>query len=299
LWEKIPDTKRIIVKLNEGFSGEGNAMLLMDPIRERLQGASDESSVVREITRALADLRFQAATESWESFQERITVLGCIIEEYIEGDDKKSPSLQGMIHPDGTTEIISTHEQILGGVDGQVYLGCNFPCEVGYRLTLHDFGKRVANSLAAKGARGRFGIDFIVVPLEFDEFEIFALEINLRQGGTTHPFETLHLLTNGEYSEKTGLYVSDRGEEKYYVASDNLKKDSYFGLLPSDLMMIIGKYDLMFDEETHLGVVFHLMGALSQFGKVGVTCIGNSIEEAQGMFDKITQILDAETQSVD
>ena len=153
----------------------------------------------------------------------------------------------------------------------------------------------MANSLAQKGARGRFGIDFIVVPLEFEEYDIFALEINLRQGGTTHPYETLHLLTKGTYSSKTGLYVSERGEEKYYVASDNLCKDSYRGLLPSDLMMIIGKHQLLFDEETHQGVVFHLMGALSQFGKIGVTCIGNSLKDAQELYDKIVQVLDDET----
>lgn len=157
--------------------------------------------------------------------------------------------------------------------------------------------QRIASALAKKGAIGRFGVDFIIVPQDFDDYEIYALEINLRQGGTTHPFETLRLLTNGDYSEENGIFLDDRDVEKYYVASDNVQSDAYCGLLPSDLMTIIGNHDLMFDEETHEGVVFHLMGALSQFGKVGMTCIGNSIEDAQEIYDKVVQILDDETKT--
>lgn len=36
LWNEIPDVERIVVKLNEGFSGEGNALLRMRPIAERI-----------------------------------------------------------------------------------------------------------------------------------------------------------------------------------------------------------------------------------------------------------------------
>lgn len=149
--------------------------------------------------------------------------------------------------------------------------------------------------MAKKGAIGRFGVDFIVVPQDFDDFDIYALEINLRQGGTTHPYETMRLLTNGSYSEEKGIFIDDRHVEKYYVASDNVKKENYCGLLPSDLMTIIGNHDLMFHQETHVGVVFHLMGALSQFGKVGMTCVGNTLEDAQELYDKVVNILDEET----
>jgi hypothetical protein len=35
-----------------------------------------------------------------------------------------------------------------------------------------------------------------------------------------------------------------------------------------------------------------MIGALSQYGKVGVICIGNSAEEAQPLFDRTTTALD-------
>jgi len=34
---------------------------------------------------------------------------------------------------------------------------------------------------------------------------------------------------------------------------------------------------------------------LSQYGKVGVTCIGNTAEEAQALFERTAAVLDAET----
>lgn len=311
LWDERPQLSRVVVKLNEGFSGEGNALLDMRPIASRLyanykftprakRGTTPFTPEERlaAILEECNQLRFQAPSETWKTFEAKIHILGCIVEEFIEGQGKQSPSIQGIVHSDGSVDLISTHEQVLGGADDQVYLGCRFPCDEAYRLKLHEFGLQVAKSLSEKGARGRFGVDFIAAPQkpwDFENWDIYALEINLRQGGTTHPFETMHLLTQGEYGAETGKYTTPQGLEKFYIASDNLKEDSYKGLLPSDLMTIIGNHDLLFDNTTHTGVVFHLMGCLSQYGKVGATCIGNSFQEAEDMYEKIVTVLKEES----
>ena len=104
--------------------------------------------------------------------------------------------MQGRIAPNGEVEILSTHDQILGGPDGQVYLGCRFPADESYRLKLQKLGLQVGQNLAAKGALERFGVDFIAVRQPDDTWDIQAIEINLRKGGTTHPFMTLKFLTN-------------------------------------------------------------------------------------------------------
>ena len=104
-------------------------------------------------------------------------------------------------------------------------------------------------------------------------WDCHAIEINLRWGGTTHPSATLRLLTHGHLDEKTGVYRSDRGTEKYYYATDNLKDPRLQGLTPADLALISTENGLDFDHETQKGVIFHLMGTLSMFGKVGATCI--------------------------
>jgi hypothetical protein len=107
---------------------------------------------------------------------------------------------------------------------------------------------------------------------------------------------TLKLLTNGEYDRETGLFFSQPHQEKHYIASDNLHKPQYKGLLPDDLMDIIAKHRLHFDSSSKTGTVFHLMGALSEFGKLGLTCIGNSSEEAAAIYQRVEQVLDWETE---
>ena len=157
-------------------------------------------------------------------------------------------------------------------------------------------GLKVGQALAAKGAIERYGVDFIAVQdSDSQEWSINAIEINLRKGGTTHPFMTLKLLSNGKYDYDTGLFLSPQNQRKYYIASDNLQKDCYRGLLPNDLMDIIAQARLHFDSSTCTGNVFHLMGSLSEFGKLGLTSIGNSRTEAEEIYHYVEQILDQET----
>jgi hypothetical protein len=242
-------------------------------------------------------MRFQAKLETWDNFSGRIPELGAIAEAFVEGEIKRSPSVQGRITPTGEVEILSTHDQILGGPDGQIYLGCRFPADESYRLQLQQLGLQVGRKLAEKGTLERFGVDFIAVDEGNGEWDIQAIEINLRKGGTTHPFMTLKLLTNGRYDLSTGLFYSQQGRPKYYIATDNLQKERYQGLLPNDLMDIIAHHRLHFDSGTETGTVFHLMGCLSQFGKLGLTSIGDSPQQAQDIYNKVVKVLDEETRS--
>jgi len=140
-------------------------------------------------------------------------------------------------------------------------------------------------------------VDFVAVQEpDSQEWSINAIEINLRKGGTTHPFMTLKLLSNGKYDYETGLFVSQQKQPKYYIASDNLQQDSYQGLLPNDLMDIIAQERLHFDSSTCTGNVFHLMGSLSEFGKLGLTSIGNSRTEAEEIYHNVEQVLNRETE---
>jgi hypothetical protein len=195
-------------------------------------------------------------------------------------------------------EILSTHDQILGGPDGQIYLGCRFPADEAYRLRLQDLGMRVGRVLAQKGAIERYSVDFVAVHQPNSSgvpWDLQAIEINLRKGGTTHPFMTLKYLTNGRYDFSTGLFYSHQGRDKYYIASDNLQKERYRGLLPNDLMDIIAHHRLHFDGSTRTGTVFHLMGALSEFGKLGLTSIGDSLQQAEDLYNQVVKVLDQET----
>ena len=298
LWERQPSLKRIVVKLNEGFSGEGNAILDLRKIPEMAPDKASHAERVAAIQERMESMSFQAKNETWENFASRIPELGAIVEAFIEGEEKRSPSVQGYISPSGEVHILSTHDQILGGPDGQIYLGCKFPGDEAYRLRLQEMGLRVGRVLANKGAIERYGVDFVAVHQPNSpgaKWDLQAIEINLRKGGTTHPFMSLKFLTNGRYDQSTGLFYSQEGREKYYIATDNLQKERYRGLMPQDLMDIIAHHRLHFDSSTKTGNVFHLMGSLSEFGKLGVTSIGDSLQQAEDLYNQVVNVLDEET----
>jgi PGM1 C-terminal domain len=300
LWQRQPQLLRMVVKLNEGFSGEGNAILDLRPIQEFAPSSGNFNDCVAALHQQLKQMSFQAKGETWSNFSSRIPELGAIVEAFIEGDIKRSPSVQGYIDPKGEISILSTHDQILGGADGQIYHGCYFPADADYRLELQELGIKVGKVLAAKGAIERFGVDFIATPQPNNpqKWDLEAIEINLRKGGTTHPFMTLKFLTNGRYNYNDGLFYSQEGQPKYYVASDNLQKPQYQGLLPNDLMDIIAKHRLHFDSNSQTGTIFHLMGSLSEFGKIGLTSISNSPEQALKIYQQVEAALDEETKAI-
>ncbi|MEM1010326.1 MAG: peptide ligase PGM1-related protein, partial [Myxococcota bacterium] len=163
-----------------------------------------------------------------------------------------------------------------------------------YRLNIQDAGFRIAELLRARGVLGRFAVDFISVK-EGDIFTNYAIEINLRKGGTTLPYLMLQFMTNGTYDLETGLFRIPTGHPRYYYASDNLQSPHYRGLVPDDLMDILVSRQLYFHSARQEGVVFHLMGALSEFGKLGLVCIGDSPETAYGYYQQTVAILDQET----
>jgi hypothetical protein len=129
------------------------------------------------------------------------------------------------------------------------------------------------------------------------QWELHAIEINLRKGGTTHPLMALKLLTDGNYSPADGLFYTRRGQPKFYRASDNVQKANYQGLLPSDLMDIIVSDRLHFNSIEGVGAAFHLMGCLSEYGKLGLTSIGNSPEQAEEIYHKVVASLDRATKT--
>jgi hypothetical protein len=73
-----------------------------------------------------------------------------------------------------------------------------------------------------------------------------------------------------------------------------LESPHYKGLTPSDLVDVAVLNGLHYDGTTHEGVVFHLIGALSEFGKLGVVCVGSSPDRAAALYRRTVDILDRE-----
>ena len=118
MWEDDPTLRRVMVKHDDGFSGEGNACLDLAPLDGAAPGQASHSGRVEAVIGALPHMRFFAKHENWASFRSRMQALGGVVEAFVEGVDKNSPSAQLRINPRGELQAISTHDQILGA-DGQ------------------------------------------------------------------------------------------------------------------------------------------------------------------------------------
>jgi hypothetical protein len=285
LRERRPGLRKAVIKLNDSFSGEGNALF-------RYPEAADAPT----IRAAMQQMEMPVPTETYDQFFEKYRRMGGIVEEWLEGEEKVSPSVQMRCDPTGQVVPISTHDQILGGPSNQIFLGCLFPAHDDYRMRIHEAGLRVGAALASHGVVSRFGVDFLCVRQKGEPtWSFYALEINLRMGGTTHPYLALQFLTGGGLDPRTGLFYSPRGQPKFYRATDNLRSNAYRGIAPDDLIEIITHHGLHYSHSTESGVLFHLIGAMSEFGKVGLTAIGNTREEVEQVYGRTLQILDLET----
>jgi hypothetical protein len=268
-----PDAVAALVKLNNGFSGQGTAIV-------ELSGDGSLSE---------ADVTCIASEETWTSFTAKLAAEGGIVEELVRGPEVISPSVQVRITPAGAVEILSNHDQILGGLENQVYLGCSFPARADYRLDIQDCTRRVGEVLAADGVVGPFGIDFVLVP-DDGGYRPHLTEINLRMGGTTHPFWMTRLVTGGLYDQSTGELVTNRGP-RTYIATDNLKHEALVGATPAGIIAEVDRRGLAYDSATGTGVTLHLLGALREHGKMGVTCIAETTEDARALYQEVTATL--------
>ena len=283
-----PALRKAVIKMNDGFSGDGNAIYTYPVFAaDSMLKKNIEESLLRQLKTVAKDV-------SKKLFFEKFQEMGGIVEEFLDGEIKMSPSVQCVISPAKQIEIASTHDQLLGGDDGQIFLGAIFPADKAYSISLANEGKKIAQALVEKGALGRFAIDFISVKQTDSSWKHYAIEINLRKGGTTHPFLMLQFLTDGKYNADTGEYLTASGNKRFYFASDNVSSNKYKGLTPDDLIDISMYHELMYDSATQQGVMFHLMGAVSEHGKFGLLCVGSTAEKAREYYDKTILIMDNE-----
>jgi hypothetical protein len=74
-----------------------------------------------------------------------------------------------------------------------------------------------------------------------------------------------------------------------------MQEERYKGLRADDLVDIAVNHGLHFHGPTERGVVFHLIGALSEFGKVGIVAIGDNPKQARFLYKRSLQVLDEAT----
>ena len=155
------------------------------------------------------------------------------------------------------------------------------PARESYRQEIQTPRCRIGEVLAGRGVVSRFGVDFFVGRRPETEWEIFALEINLRIGGTTHPFLALQFLTGGQPRRGDGRVSVAARLPPSSIARPTTSSPTRTAASPRRPDRHPDDQPAALQPRTETGVLFHLIGALSQFGKLGLTAIGNSPEQAE------------------
>ena len=291
LRERRPGVEQAMVKLNEGVAGAGNALVDLSGLPPA--GSVDERTA---LTQRVWSMELEGRNVTHDLFLAKFAERAGIVEERVTGDEVLSPSVQLRITPLGQVEVLSTHDQVLGGPTGQSYLGCTFPADRAYAGTITEQARAVGARLAELGVLGRFAIDFVVVRTGA-QWVSYAIEVNLRKGGTTHPFLTLQFLTNGRYDSQTALFTTPAGREKHLVATDHLEDPSLRGLRVNDLFDVVARTGLHFDPAGQTGEVFHMISSVTEAGRVGMTAVGDTAGKAQECYDRAERILLSEARS--
>lgn len=274
LWFKKPDRRRLVVKVNEGISGYGNGVLILPERDPRELSPNDRRALLRA---QLHKICFQTDLQEYDFFMARMAKIGGVVEEFLEGSKKTSPSGQGFLHPNQGVELLSTHEQILTGPDGMVYDGALFPA-----LDKGPIGAdtlRVGEILQQEGAVAYYGVDFLNV-----DGVRYALEINLRQGGTTHLRAQAMISTGATFDPKSGNFLDEYGKNMFYAGTDGFKDWRLKKLPVFSLLEHFEDCGLKFRRSTRTGVMFHLLDSMNRSGTLGFTAVAGSRGEARALF---------------
>ena len=288
-----PQVRSAMVKHNEGVSGAGNAVVNLADLPA--PGDTAERGALLE---RLKGMKFESPRQNYDMYMAKLAELAGIVEERVIGEEIRSPSVQMRITPLGQLEVLSTHDQVLGGPSGQSYLGCRFPADPAYAAVITRDAVKVGQELVGEGVLGRFAFDFVVVR-NGAAWTPYAIELNLRKGGTTHPFLTLQFLTDGRYDPESATFTPPSGRPKCFVATDHLESELYRGLLPQDVFDIMVRHGLHFNQTRQTGIVLHMLTALSERGRLGLTAVGETQAEADEIYQRAVDVLDREAEDGD
>jgi hypothetical protein len=271
-----PGVTAVVIKHDDSGGGDGNQVI-------DVPAPDTEPAAARAAIRS----RIEALPEWYLD----TLAAGAAVEERIDGEAFASPSVQITIEPPGEVVVFSAHEQVLGG-EADTYSGCRFPADSDYAGELGRYGVAVGEVLRDRGVLGRLSVDFVATRGHAG-WSLYGLELNLRKGGTTHPFAVLRHLARGNYDPGTGALREPGGPAKYYCASDNMVDPAWQGLAPGAVIKAVDAAGLTYDRARGTGVVLHMLSCLAVDGRFGLTAIGDSPEQAADFYEAIGAVVGA------
>ena len=125
----------------------------------------------------------------------------------------------------------------------------------------------------------------------YNYINLQPIEINLRKGGTTHPFRIAYYLTKSKYNKRDGILYCGK-TPIYYMARDVIESEKYKDFSSSELIKTVDKSKISSNKNTKKGVLIYMPGMISEFGRFGALAVGHTKEEAESYFKIMIKAVD-------
>ena len=170
--------------------------------------------------------------------------------------------------------------------------GCRFPADYAYAGAITADAARIGAELARKGVLGRFAVDFVVARAPSGGWSRLCNRAQPPQG---RHYASLSDASSsspmGRYDPETALFTAPGGREKHLVASDHFESDLLRGFSVDDLFDVAVRHRLHFDQARQSGVMFHMLSAITELGRIGLTAVGDSREQAESIFRHAERVI--------
>ena len=268
-----PSLDSCMVKLNFGVSGQGNMKLDL-PESKIWQGLLPKEKEYS-IRKCFESARLFNKTLKASDFKKRIIEEGAVVEEFISNEIISSPSAQILCKPD-SIDLISTHHQILDK-SGQKFLGGSYPCDDQFREKIETFSIKVGQKLKELKVFGVVSIDFLISKnKKTNELDYHLIELNIRKGGTTHPFMLSNFaVKSGEHFD-AGPPSREFVDNYVYRSNDNFYPCRTRYSCQKEILEKATAEGILFSRKKKEGVIFHLLSSYEETGKVGYTILASS-----------------------
>ncbi|MBK8481121.1 MAG: hypothetical protein IPL40_08080 [Proteobacteria bacterium] len=292
LSRQTPEADAWMLKHCVSSCGKGNAAFALPEGFERATSKGERLALLRDALSAGRAELANTATD-WSTYSAEARNVGIVAEQLV--DAIRAPSFQGIVHPDGAVEALSTHLQLFidpadpkaFATRGSRYRGALFPAPAADRDALQQSGLAIGEELARRGIFGPYGQDAVVSERPAGLLQ-HALEINLRTVGPMPARRGLEAWVPGRYDVKRGEWLSQAtGRPTSYLTADRATSDLSLlqGLSPDEVIGRVARAGLAFDHRREQGIVLHMLTMPSVNGQLGMTAIAPNPDEAQRLFE--------------
>ena len=175
---------------------------------------------------------------------------------------------------------------------GQSYLGCRFPADIAYARAISGEAEKIGARLAREGVLGRFAIDFVTVRDTSGRLDAVRDRDQPAQGRHDPPVPDPAVPHRRPVRARTracsGPHWAGRS---IWSPPTTSSRRRLRGLSLDDLFDIVARHQLHFDQARQSGVVFHMMSCLTEHGRIGMTAVGDSPADAERTYRRAEKVL--------